>query len=91
MKTDDCRERRESLGAYALGHLSEEERASLEAHLEGCPSCRDELEQLNGVVRPMSLADPARFESAPQGLESAAPLFSRWIQRHPPPLCSSCS
>src|SRR3954470_2524223 len=66
MKTDGCRERRESLGAYALGHLSVEERAALEAHLEGCPSCRDELEQLNGVVRPMSLADPARFESSPQ-------------------------
>jgi hypothetical protein len=66
MKTDGCRERRESLGAYALGHLSEEERAGLEAHLEGCPSCRAELEQLTAVVRPMSLADPARFESAPQ-------------------------
>jgi hypothetical protein len=66
MKTDGCRERRESLGAYALGHLSEEERAGLEAHLEGCASCRAELEQLTAVVRPMSLADPARFESAPQ-------------------------
>jgi Putative zinc-finger len=66
MKTDGCRERRESLGAYALGHLSDEERAGLEAHLEGCPSCRAELEQLTAVVRPMSLADPARFESAPQ-------------------------
>ena len=66
MKTDGCRERRESLGAYALGHLSEEERAGLEAHLEGCQSCRAELEQLAALVRPMSLADPARFESAPQ-------------------------
>src|SRR6188768_3736146 len=66
MKTDGCREWRESLGAYALGHLSTEERAALEAHLEGCPSCRAELEQLTAVVRPMSLADPARFETAPQ-------------------------
>jgi hypothetical protein len=66
MKTDGCRETRESLGAYALGHLSEQERAGLEAHLEGCPSCRAELEQLTGVVHPLSLADPARFESAPQ-------------------------
>jgi hypothetical protein len=66
MKTDGCRETRESLGAYALGHLSEDEQAGLEAHLEGCPSCRAELEQLTAVVRPMSLADPARFESAPQ-------------------------
>jgi hypothetical protein len=66
MKTDGCREMRESLGAYALGHLSADERAGLEAHLEGCASCRAELEQLSAVVRPMSLADPARFESAPQ-------------------------
>jgi len=66
MKTDGCREWRESLGAYALGHLTEEERTGLEAHLEGCPSCRAELEQLTAVARPMSLADPARFESAPQ-------------------------
>jgi hypothetical protein len=65
MKTDGCRERRESLGAYALDQLPHEERAGLEAHLEGCPSCRAELEQLAALVRPMSLADPARFESAP--------------------------
>lgn len=65
MKTDACRERRESLGAYALDQLPPEERAGLEAHLEGCPNCRAELEQLSALVRPMSLADPARFESAP--------------------------
>jgi hypothetical protein len=65
MKTDACRERRESLGAYALDQLPSEERAGLEAHLEGCPSCRSELEQLSALVHPMSLADPARFESAP--------------------------
>ncbi len=40
MKAEGCREWRESLGAYALGHLPDEERAGLEAHLEGCPSCR---------------------------------------------------
>ena len=66
MKTDACREWRESLGAQALGHLPEEESAGLEAHLEGCASCRAELELLGAVVRPLSLADPARFESAPK-------------------------
>jgi hypothetical protein len=65
MKTDACRESRESLGAYALDQLPPDERAGLEAHLEGCPTCRAELEQLAALVRPMSLADPARFESAP--------------------------
>jgi Putative zinc-finger len=65
MKADDCRDWRESLGAYALGHLGEEEAAGVRAHLEGCASCRAELEQLAALVAPMSLADPARFESAP--------------------------
>jgi predicted anti-sigma-YlaC factor YlaD len=72
MKTDGCRERRESLGAYALGHLSDEERAGLEAHLEGCEACRAELEGLASLVRPMTLADPARFESAPSPPASLA-------------------
>jgi hypothetical protein len=65
MKTESCREWRESLGAYALGQLGEEERLRLEAHLEGCPRCRAELEQLSSLSQPMALADPARFEAAP--------------------------
>ena len=69
MKTDAWRE---SLGAYALGQLPAEERAGLEAHLEGCGSCRAELEQLTSLVRPMSLADPARFETTPSPPPSLA-------------------
>ena len=35
MKTrNDCREWRELLGAYALGHLEGDERVGLEAHLD---------------------------------------------------------
>jgi anti-sigma-K factor RskA len=64
MKTE--REWRHSLGAYALGHLSEEEAAALEAHLEGCPDCRAEAEALSGVVRLLPFADPDRFGPAPQ-------------------------
>ncbi|HWB68604.1 MAG TPA: anti-sigma factor [Solirubrobacterales bacterium] len=66
MKAESCREWRESLGAYALGQLPDEERAAVEAHLEGCPSCRAEAEQLAAMVAPMSLADPARFDSTPE-------------------------
>src|SRR5262245_56803862 len=65
MKTDGCREWRESLGAHALGQLPDEERVGLEAHLEGCPDCRAELEQLAALAGPLSLADPARFETTP--------------------------
>ncbi len=64
MKAEAC-EWRESLGAYALGQLAEHERTGLEAHLEGCPQCREELEALRGVARAMPLADPNHFDSAP--------------------------
>lgn len=66
MKTDACRPWREDLGAYALGHLSDEERAALEAHLEGCPACRAEANSLFAVSRLLPHADPERFGPAPQ-------------------------
>jgi hypothetical protein len=65
MTADHSREWRESLGAYALGHLSDDERAGIEAHLEGCPDCRAELESLAPVVRLLPLADPERLGTTP--------------------------
>lgn len=65
MTTERCREWRESLGAHALGQLPEEERAALEAHLEGCPECRAELSSLAGVARLLPLADLEHFGTAP--------------------------
>jgi Putative zinc-finger len=67
MKTrNDCRDWRELLGVYALGQLEGDERTGLEAHLEGCARCREELAQLEPVARMLPHADPERFESAPQ-------------------------
>ncbi len=66
MRTEDCREWRESLGAHALGQLPEEERAGLDAHLEGCAECRAELAELESVARVMPLADPERFAEPAQ-------------------------
>jgi hypothetical protein len=67
MKAESCREWRQSLGAYALGDLPAEERAGLEAHLDGCPSCRAEADSLGAVARLLPLADPDRFSHpAPQ-------------------------
>ena len=65
MKTDNCRHWRESLGAYALGHLPDEERRALEAHLEGCPACRAEAESLVAVSQLLPRADPGHFGPAP--------------------------
>jgi Putative zinc-finger len=67
MTTDGCREWRHLLGAYALGDLGTEERAGLEAHLEGCAECRAEAGSLQTVGQLLSLADPERFsQPAPQ-------------------------
>jgi hypothetical protein len=64
MKTrNDCRDWRELLGVYALGHLEGDERAGLEAHLDGCAACREELALLAPVATMLPHADPARFES----------------------------
>ncbi|MBS1880739.1 MAG: zf-HC2 domain-containing protein [Actinobacteria bacterium] len=67
MRTESCREWRTSLGAYALGQLPAEERAGLEAHLEGCAECRAEAESLRSLGKLMARADPARIvEPAPR-------------------------
>ncbi|GAA4328075.1 hypothetical protein GCM10023178_40840 [Actinomadura luteofluorescens] len=45
----DCTEARTALGSYVLGALDPGERSRLEAHLEGCPACRDELAGMAGL------------------------------------------
>lgn len=62
MKTDDHRDWRLSLGAYALGDLPPDERAAMSAHIDGCAECRAELRELEGVAALLTLADPARIE-----------------------------
>lgn len=66
MRTKPCRDWRISLGAYALGHLDEEERVGLQAHLEGCPECRAELTSLSGVADLLPHADPVHFDKTPE-------------------------
>ena len=65
MKTESCREWRESVGAYALGHLKGEELAKLEAHLEGCSACRAEAAALVSVASLLPHANPEHFGPAP--------------------------
>jgi Putative zinc-finger len=72
MTTERCREWRESLGALALGQLPGEERAALEAHLDGCPECRAELESLAGAAQLLPLANPEHFGTAPAAPASLA-------------------
>jgi Putative zinc-finger len=80
MTTERCREWRESLGALALGQLPKEERAALEAHLEGCPECRAELDSLAGVAQLLPLANPEHFGTAPAPPASLADRVAATIR-----------
>lgn len=57
-----CTEARAALGSYVLGALDPGERSRLEAHLEGCPACRDELAGLAGLPALLGRVDEAQLE-----------------------------
>jgi hypothetical protein len=65
MTSEGCRPWRELLGAYALGHLATDERIALEAHVDGCGACREELGELRPVAGALSAADPAHLGTRP--------------------------
>ena len=65
MTVEGCREWRERLGAYVLGHLTEDERAATSAHIEGCAACRAEAESLAPLAELLPIADPTRLAAAP--------------------------
>ena len=53
-----CDEIREWLGTYVIGALEPGEDAPIRAHLDHCPACRSECEDLAGVVRLLHRALP---------------------------------
>jgi len=65
MTLEACRRWRELLGAYLLGQIGFEERAGLEAHLDGCAECRAELAELRPVAGALDAADPTHLGSPP--------------------------
>ncbi len=65
MKAEGCREWRERIGALVLGQLSEDERFATEAHLDGCPACRAEVEALAPVASLLERVDPERLAPSP--------------------------
>ena len=85
MTADDHRDWRLSLGAYALGDLPPDERAAMAAHIEGCPECRTELRELEGVAALLAIfvmpiggesspAQKVEFASVPNGISIKATL-----------------
>jgi hypothetical protein len=67
-----------ALGAYVLGALEREERSELEAHLETCPICREELDRLAplpGLLSRLSVEEAVGLAAPePDPAERPAPL-----------------
>ncbi len=66
-------EARERIALYAVGALEPGEAAGLEAHLEACRACRDELDALRPVVEELASSVPP--------LEPPAHLKQRLLDR----------
>lgn len=69
-------------GAYAVDALSDEERAGFEEHLEGCPTCREEVDSLREAAALL----PITTETAPSPAVRAAVLAGIAQVRPLPPL-----
>ncbi len=69
MSAEACADRRSALGAAAIGRLDEREMLALQAHLDGCGACRDELAELRATVTMLDAVDLAHVAAA----ERAAP------------------
>ena len=74
MTEDAHRVLRESLGAFVLDHLDQNEAARVRAHLDGCAACRAEYEALAPLAVELRDVDPDSFELS---LEPGALLGAR--------------
>ena len=80
----DCERWRGDLAMAAVGRLDGSELGALSAHLDGCPSCRSELAELEATTNSLALADPARVEPRPAAVprrESGARPPARRLPR----------
>jgi hypothetical protein len=60
----DCRDMRHALGVYVLGAIDPAERALVDAHLNICPDCREELAGMAGLpalLRRVPVAEAERL------------------------------
>jgi anti-sigma-K factor RskA len=49
----------DAAGAYVLGALPDDERAAYEAHVQTCPECRAEVDELRGAAEALPASAPA--------------------------------
>lgn len=66
MIPEDHRRMQEKIGALLLGDLDDAERAAVQAHVDGCPVCREEIRTLRPVVEALAEASPERLSGEPE-------------------------
>jgi hypothetical protein len=83
-----CREIRQLLGVYVVGAIDPAERSVVDAHLDWCRDCREELSGLAGLpalLGRVPLADAERLTAEGQGLpdmtEPPAELLNGLLRR----------
>lgn len=72
---------REQLGGYVLGQLAAGERAAIDNHLRGCPSCREEIDALAPLVGPLAGVDPDDLGELAHPAVPAPDLFPAILRR----------
>ena len=80
MTGDRCRRWRGELARRALSHDDFAADLALDAHLDGCPSCGAELDELRAVAAAAALADPERLGRAPVAPALAERIVARVAQ-----------
>ena len=63
--------------AYVLGSLTEADRDEYEAHLRGCPWCRQSVDELRGVPAILGQLTPDEFAAIDDGASETPPLNPR--------------
>ena len=62
---EEHRALREMLGAFTLGHLDDADQTMVQAHLDGCTSCRADLAEISPLAGLLSQVDVDRFDLPP--------------------------
>ncbi|MBD2894311.1 hypothetical protein amrb99_32350 [Actinomadura sp. RB99] len=70
---NECADVRTALGVYVVGAIDPAERGRVDAHLEGCPACRDELAGLAGLPALLGRVEEAQLEQVAGPGRAAAP------------------
>jgi hypothetical protein len=73
MTAPNCERWRGDLAMAAVARLDGAGQRALTAHLDGCPSCRRELVELDSITKSLALADPSRVEPQPEKAAASWP------------------